>query len=42
MRSGAGESTENLQGKTYIGKDEKGEICPDTKYLTLFYSVLSF
>jgi len=24
MRSGAGESTGNLQGKTHIGKDEKG------------------
>jgi len=23
------------QGKTHIGKDEKGEICPDIKYLTL-------
>ena len=39
MRSGAEESTGNLQGKTHIGKDEKGEICPDTKYLTLWFRV---
>jgi len=35
MRSEAEKSTENLQGKIRIGKDEKGKICPDTKYLTL-------
>jgi len=39
MRNGAGESTENLQGKTYIGKYEKGEIYPDTKYLTLCFPI---
>jgi len=37
MRSGARESTGNLQGKTHIGKDEKGEICLNTKYLILCF-----